>query len=201
VQVDPVGPPNASVLRTASLNESSEWNFGDTKAALDVPTLNITWFGDGTHIYSPHLRYLYYSYDGRQSDPIHVRWLLSHGSCKPSETYQWGFSYIFLFMVSIFNFVWSCIMIGMWFDTSRASRVYKSGRRPGLLKSILDISDAIREELGEDVDKLEEENLRKALNDSGGALVVPRRELKVSRTGTGVRKRGWKRNLTQGSTF
>ncbi|KAF2648792.1 hypothetical protein K491DRAFT_669993 [Lophiostoma macrostomum CBS 122681] len=168
---------------------------------LGPPTLNITWFGNGTQAYSPHLHYLYYSYDGRQGDPIHVQWLLSHGSCKPSDTYQWGFSYIFLFMVSIFNFVWSCIMIGMWFDTSRASRMYKSGRRPGLLKSILDISDAMKEELGEGADALEEEELRKALRGSGGVLVVSKGELKVTRTGTGGRKRGWRRNLTKGSTF
>ncbi|KAI4906904.1 hypothetical protein J4E90_010107 [Alternaria incomplexa] len=129
-------------------------------------------------------------------------YLLDHGSCKPSETYQWGFSYIFLFMVSIFNFVWVCIMVGMWLDTRRGSMMYRSGRRPGLLRSIMDYSAAIREELGAEANYLEEDELRKRLTQSRGALVVEKRELRVTRTSTGERtKRGWKRGLTSGSTF
>jgi hypothetical protein len=132
-------------------------------------------------------------------------YLLEHGSCKPSETYQWGFSYIFLFMVSIFNFIWVCIMVGMWLDTRRGSRMYRSGRRPGLLRSIIEYSAAIREELGSEADYLEEDDLRKRLTQSNGALVVEKAELRVTRTSmsTGVEttKGGWKRNLTKGSTF
>lgn len=132
-------------------------------------------------------------------------YLLEHGSCKPSETYQWGFSYIFLFMVSIFNFIWVCIMVGMWLDTRRGSRMYRSGRRPGLLRSIIEYSAAIREELGSEAEYLEEDDLRKRLTQSNGALVVEKAELRVTRTSmsTGVKttKGGWKRNLTKGSTF
>jgi len=129
-------------------------------------------------------------------------YLLDHGSCKPSETYQWGFSYIFLFMVSIFNFVWVCIMVGMWLDTRRGSMMYRSGRRPGLLRSIMDYSAAIREELGAEANYLEEDELRKRLTQSRGALVVEKRELRVTRSSTGeTTKRGWKRGLTSGSTF
>jgi hypothetical protein len=132
-------------------------------------------------------------------------YLLEHGSCKPSETYQWGFSYIFLFMVSIFNFLWVCIMVGMWLDTRRGSRMYRSGRRPGLLRSIMDYSAAIREELGSEADYLEEDDLRKRLTQSNGALVVEKDELRVTRTSTSTgvetRKGGWKRSFTKGSTF
>ncbi|KAF3047164.1 hypothetical protein E8E12_011519 [Didymella heteroderae] len=90
----------------------------------------------------------YYSIGGRYGDRYNSSWVRSHSSCKPSETYQWGFSYIFVFMVSIFNFLWSSIMISMWLDTRRGSRMYKSGRRPGLLRSVLDLAAAVREELG-----------------------------------------------------
>jgi hypothetical protein len=130
-------------------------------------------------------------------------YLLDHGSCKPSETYQWGFSYIFLFMVSIFNFIWVCIMVGMWLDTRRGSMMYRSGRRPGLLRSIMEYSAAIREELGTEADHLDEDELRKRLTESRGALVVEKSDLRVTRTSTGeeTRKRGWKRSLTSGSTF
>ena len=149
---------------------------------------------------------MYYTDDGRQGDLYNATYLLANGSCKPSETYQWGFSYIFLFMVSIFNFIWSCIMVGMWFDTARASRVYKSGRRPGLLRSVLDLAKVIREEVGEHADTLEEDKLRKAIRESGGSLMVPGKDLSIERTsrghvGDGVKKRGWKKNITSGSTF
>jgi hypothetical protein len=131
--------------------------------------------------------------------------MLSQSSCKPGETYQWGFSYIFLFMVSIFNFIWSCIMVGMWLDTRRRSRVYKSGRRPGLLRSVVEYAAAIREEIGEQAGDLEEEELRQRLRGSRGRLVVPKDEVKVRRVeankGELVERKGWKRSLTRGSTF
>ncbi|PSN66227.1 hypothetical protein BS50DRAFT_677478 [Corynespora cassiicola Philippines] len=172
---------------TYQKNESSVWSFEDSQISLDSPTLNVTLYNAKLRNQpSPGLGYPYYSYEGRQGNIYNASYIFTHGSCKPSETYQWGFSYIFLFMVAIFDFVWSCIMVGMWLDTRRSSRMYKSGRRPGLLRSIIDISGAIREELsGSDLDAMEEDELRRRLRESGGALLVPKQELKVSRTGTG----------------
>jgi len=151
-------------------NKSTTFVFSGDRIELPAPSLNITWTG-----YKPSdtsrgdakealnsLPDLLFSLTGdRQGDVYNSTYLLTHGSCKPSETYQWGFSYIFLFMVSIFNFVWSCIMVGMWLDTKRGSRMYKAGRRPGLLRSVLDVSRAMREELGADAEEFEEEALRK----------------------------------------
>ncbi|KAF2180974.1 hypothetical protein K469DRAFT_671987 [Zopfia rhizophila CBS 207.26] len=187
-------------------NKSSTWIFDSKTTNLGAPTLNITLAKKVYPNISPNFRQWLYSYEGRQGDLYTSRYILDHGSCKPSETYQWGFSYIFLFMVSIFNFIWSSIMVGMWLDTQRGSRMYKNGRRPGLLRSIMDVSGCIREELGSKVEDLEENELRESLRDSGGALVVPRQELKVKRTETGigdedVRRRGVFRRLTKGSTF
>lgn len=145
-----------------------------------------------------------FAFEQRGSDIYTPTYLVEHGSCKPSEEYQWGFSYIFLFMMSIFNFIWACIMVGMWLDTRRGSRMYKSGRRPGLLRSIMDFSAAIREELGIESEYLEEDELQRRVRDSGGALVVPKTELRVTRADTmegGGRKRSWGRRLTKGSTF
>jgi len=66
----------------------------------------------------------------------------------------------------------------------------------------MDYSAAIREELGAEANYLEEDELRKRLAQSRGALVVEKRELRVTRTSTGeMTKRGWKRGLTSGSTF
>ena len=84
--------------------------------------------------------------------------------------------------------------------------MYKAGRRPGLLRSIMDISAAIRDELGNQVDGMSVDEIRKGLSDSEGRLVVPEDELKVGRVDgwrrtEGVRKRSWKMKVTKGSTF
>ncbi|KAF2851756.1 hypothetical protein T440DRAFT_488852 [Plenodomus tracheiphilus IPT5] len=203
-------------------NETSEFNpvgYGQA-AQLSAPSLNIT-------EYQPQFLQTHMPWEepyNIQIPPLEVRidrfafaferagnslynstYLVEKGSCKPSEEYQWGFSYIFLFMVSIFNFLWVCIMVGMWLDTRRASRMYKSGRRPGLIRSIVDYSAAVREELGVEAETMEEEDLRKAVRESGGALVVPKNEIRVRRVdktlGPKERKRSWKRSLTSGSNF
>ncbi|KAF1849331.1 uncharacterized protein K460DRAFT_331184 [Cucurbitaria berberidis CBS 394.84] len=189
-------------------DNSSTWELeGGQPNRLPSPSLNITLFEVDGEVRIPpeQVRHQYaFAINGRQGDLYNATYLQQNGSCKPSDTYQWGFSYIFLFMVSIFNFVWSCIMVGMWLDTCRGSRMYKSGRRPGLLRSIMDYSAAVREELGTEVEYLEEEELRQRLRDSGGALLVPKTELRVARASTGQdggRQRSWKRSLTKGSTF
>lgn len=203
-------------LKTITIQSdvSSTFVFNGTTTHLPPPTLNITfeYESPGADRPSPGLIYPHYSLDAseasRQGPIFPASYVHTHGSCKPSETYQWGFSYIFLFMISIFNFVWSCIMVGMWMDTRRYSRMYKIGRRPGLLRSILDVAAAMREDVGEDGphgDVLSEKELKRRLNESGGSLVVPRGELRIAREG-GVgdgelRKRSWKRRLTRGSTF
>lgn len=95
-------------------------------------------------------------------------------------------------------------MVGIWMDTRRNSRMYKSGRRPGLLRAILDISGPIKEEIGEDHETLEENELMDRLSEGGGTVVVPKIELRVARVGMGegdVRKRNWRWALTKGSTF
>jgi hypothetical protein len=128
-------------------------------------------------------------------------YMLEHSTCQPTDTYQWGFSYIFMFMVSIFNFIWSYIMVGMWFDTSRASKMYKSGRRPGLLRSVLDLSRVIREELGDAAERMDEDDLRSSLTASGGHLLVPKSELRIARTTVDEVELRRRRKWTKGSTF
>ncbi|EOA90293.1 uncharacterized protein SETTUDRAFT_146002 [Exserohilum turcica Et28A] len=194
---------NISMYSEFVVNSTS----GPTTVRLDAPSLNITTFQQHWRfkLPPPSTRNQFaFALEDLPTDIYNTSYLLEHGLCKPSETYQWGFSYIFLFMVSIFNFLWACIMAGMWLDTRRGSRMYRSGRRPGLLRSILDYSAAIRQELGPEAEYLGEAELRKRLRRSGGALMVPSDELRISRVDTGegkLRERSWRRKLTGGSTF
>ncbi|KAH4191342.1 hypothetical protein HBH42_123790 [Parastagonospora nodorum] len=185
---------------------ATKWSFNTTSISLDSPTLNITGYPalpveeNGISPASSSL----YSTSGRQSTPYNATYLLAHGSCKPGENYQWGFSYIFLFMISIFNFIWACIMVGMWLETRHNSRLYRHGRRPGLLRSIVEFAAVLREEIGEQAGDMEDEELRKRLRESSAKLRVPEGEMRVRRVDTGdegMRKRGWRRRLTRGSTF
>lgn len=97
-------------------------------------------------------------------------------------------------------------MVGMWFDTRRGSRAYRSGRRPGLLRSIVEYAAALREEIGEELVHMEEDEIRARLRRGTAGLKVPDREVRITRVDTGreeddVKKRGWKQSLTRGSTF
>ena len=98
-------------------------------------------------------------------------------------------------------------MVGMWFDTMRGSRAYQSGRRPGLLRSIIEYAAALREEIGEELVHMEEDEIRATLRRGTAGLKVPDREVSIRRVETGssvdegARKRGWKKSMTRGSTF
>ena len=202
-------PSSNDVNLTGYTDLESTWTFNNITINLPAPGPNVTLFRPFSGRYTPLREIIepqqqYYAIGGRQGTLYNSSYIKAHSSCKPSETYQWGFSYIFLFMMSIFNFLWSVIMVCMWIDTRRGSRMYKSGIRPGLLRSVLDLSAAIREELGVKVDDMSEADLRKQLSNSGGALVVPIEELRVRRTGAEgleARKKTWKSDLTRGSNF
>ncbi|KAF2452090.1 hypothetical protein P171DRAFT_459867 [Karstenula rhodostoma CBS 690.94] len=206
-------PPGFIGTNAVQRNVSSIFIFNGTTTHLNPPTLKVT-FGlprGPPSAPSPGLSYPYYSLTpgattARQGPYFPASYIHAYGSCKPSETYQWGFSYIFLFMVSIFNFVWSCIMVGMWMDTRTHSRMYRTGRRPGLLRSILDIAAVMREEVAEEGgegDVLGEKEIRRKLSEGASALVVPKGEARIARVGASgeMKERGWKRRLTKGSTF
>ncbi len=197
--------PSSPNQATFQENLTSTWTFLGTPTPLTSPTLKITtYLSTGLPVRSaipPKLQY--YTLTGRLGPLYNSTYIQTHTSCKPSDTYQWGFSYIFLFMMSIFHFLWSVIMVTMWLDTRRGSRMYRAGRRPGLLRSALDLSKAVREELGDEVEEMGEEELRERLRRSGGALCVPKGELWVRRMGSEEkgRRRTWRSEVTGGSRF
>ncbi|KAK2760948.1 hypothetical protein FQN54_002190 [Arachnomyces sp. PD_36] len=185
------------------LPQPSKWELDGSTIDLDSPTLNITFLDEDTVRAERQ-----YTYEGRQGTVYSWPYMLEHGSCQPGRTYQWGFSYIFLFMMSIYNCIWTFIMCGMWIDTRRASHMYRSGHRPGLLRSVMDMSSAIREELGEEAQHYSNDELEWCLRESDGAMLVEQKELRVSRTDTidmlseaGPQKRRVRRWLRSGSTF
>lgn len=187
------------LMQPGQLNKNSTFVFENTTTHLPPPTLDIT------YNLSDHYYTLTRVPSARTAAYLPESYLLAHASCSPGAAYQWGFSYIFLFMISIFNFVWACVVVGMWLDVRARSRVYAAGRRPGLLRSVLDLAGVLGEEVGDD-GRIGEGEIRRRVRRGGGKLVVPRGETRIVRVGSGrgdgdEDKGGWRRRLTKGSTF
>lgn len=75
-------------------------------------------------------------------------YLKTNGLCLPDQTYQWGFSYLLLFIFCIIQFVWSFGMYIMWTDAYLSSRYHRAGRDMGLYRAVLDFSRTIEKNLG-----------------------------------------------------
>jgi hypothetical protein len=71
-------------------------------------------------------------------------------NCVPSNTYQWGFSSLWVEVVLAVTAVWCWGMFGLWFDAQKNGLLWRSGRRSGLYRDILDVSNALQEALGPD---------------------------------------------------
>ena len=71
-------------------------------------------------------------------------------TCIPLEKYQWGFSITWSMLVVIVTTVWCWGMFGLWFDSQKYGLLWRIGRRSGLYRDILDVSNALQEALGPD---------------------------------------------------
>jgi hypothetical protein len=76
---------------------------------------------------------------------------------------QWGFSYEWLFVVAVTNSAWLVGMWIIWFDCDVNSELCKKGRRLGLWRTILDLADALREDLGPNTCGYSDEELAQVL--------------------------------------
>jgi hypothetical protein len=71
-------------------------------------------------------------------------------TCVPSNTYQWGFSSLWVEFVLAVTAVWCWGIFGLWLDAQKNGLLWRSGRRSGLYRDILDVSNALQEGLGPD---------------------------------------------------
>ena len=75
------------------------------------------------------------------------------GTCNPSKTYQWGFSFLLLFITSVLNAVIFLILHGLNSWTYYHSRLGRTARQqPGMWRAIVDLSEVAG--LREDEDML-----------------------------------------------
>ncbi len=76
--------------------------------------------------------------------------LEKRSSCDDWKNYQWGFSFLLLFIFMVISTVWVIGMYSMWTDTYWNSRLDRSPRVMGFFRGVMDASNAMRKDMGED---------------------------------------------------
>ena len=77
--------------------------------------------------------------------------------------YEWGFSSEWVLIAGCLNSLWLFGLWILWLDSDTQSQFCKKGRRMGTYRAIVDIAEAIREDLGENLAAYSEEELAAAL--------------------------------------
>ncbi|KAF5523617.1 hypothetical protein CGCA056_v004401 [Colletotrichum aenigma] len=145
------------------------------KQTLSSPTLNIsafylperykTIFGNNwtdprtnTQPFSDRSKVTYTYNMG--NDTYDLNYIRSNGTCQPvteidkinasaRETYQWGFSYIQLFIMLLLLILWTLGMSAMWVKSHMTMRMRGRFDKPKGFKGVLELAAAIRKELQE----------------------------------------------------
>ncbi|EQB50638.1 hypothetical protein CGLO_09894 [Colletotrichum gloeosporioides Cg-14] len=94
------------------------------------------------------------------NDTYDLNYIRSNGTCQPvteidkinasaRETYQWGFSYIQLFIMLLLLILWTLGMSAMWVKSHMTMRMRGRFDKPKGFKGVLELAAAIRKELQE----------------------------------------------------
>ncbi|KAJ9642497.1 hypothetical protein H2199_004878 [Coniosporium tulheliwenetii] len=140
-------------------NGSSNLTLGKTTYYLDWPYLNIEELVD-TLVY--------------QGQNYSKSFVAENGVCQPGKAYRWGFSSQILFFFSIFHMLWICVMWTIWGDARKNSHLARQGYTIATYRAVIDLSKAIRHEIGEDCDVLSEKDLQSRLHHSGNGMLFQR---------------------------
>lgn len=82
-----------------------------------------------------------------------------------SDRYLYTISLWIWVTLCILQGIWSFGMYGLWVDACRKSRLHQAGRRLGLYRGILDIAEALQNDLGPDTCAYSEAELEKAIKE------------------------------------
>jgi hypothetical protein len=86
--------------------------------------------------------------DNRTYDIPYIR---NNGRCLPQNTYQWGFSFLLLFIALLFSTLWALGMWAMWLDAYYNSKIDAVGERDmGSWRAVMDLAEAFAASLNSD---------------------------------------------------
>jgi len=94
-----------------------------------------------------------------------------------SDQYVYSIAQWIWIAVCILQLIWSFGMYGLWVDASRKSQLHRAGRRLGPYRGILDIAEAIQNDLGPDTCAYSDAELRKAIKERSSARGLSYRQL------------------------
>jgi hypothetical protein len=86
--------------------------------------------------------------DNRTYDIPYIR---DNGRCQQQNTYQWGFSFLLLFIALLLSTLWALGMWAMWLDAYYNSKIDVVGERDmGSWRAVMDLAEAIATNLNSD---------------------------------------------------
>ena len=160
----PIELPQPAYVEDASPNQIPSLAL----VLLPPPTLNITqpW------------RYLY------NQQVYSSSYIEANSKCMPLSTYQWGFSWYVLLVLSITTAIWALGMYIMWMDTHRNSRFDQAGEigTLGTFKAVMDLSSAIRAEFDPAADKYTNQGLLEKVKHTKDGMIYSVEGLPLSRS-------------------
>ena len=83
-----------------------------------------------------------------------LSYLQTNGRCQQVNTYQWGFSFLMLFVFMLLATVWAVGTYSLWFDAYLNSRFDRAGRGLGETRAMLDLTATLNKEMGEETTKI-----------------------------------------------
>lgn len=112
-------------------------------------------------------------------------------TCLPGNVYQWGFSFYVLLTFCIVTALYSIAMYSLWLRTYLHSRNHRAGQELGVFRAVMNFSEALKDQAGEDCTHLTEKQLLEIVNSNAlGITCVNVDELPPPR----LRRRGKQRN-------
>ncbi|KAK5127101.1 hypothetical protein LTR85_008461 [Meristemomyces frigidus] len=120
------------------LAKTSEFEYGGKSFHLDTPMLDFRLFGTNASSGLPNV-WMCEGVALKTVDFSIYGYATSHnvtGFCQAGNTYQWGFSFLLLFLVCILQVIFAAIMYALWIEARRNSytahrrvkRVFSNGR-------------------------------------------------------------------------
>lgn len=82
------------------------------------------------------------------NDKYDINYMQANGACQQLSTYQWGFSFLLLFVFILFTAVWALGTYVLWMDAYLNSRFDRASRDMGTLRAVLDYAATIKKDLG-----------------------------------------------------
>ena len=152
-QSTPVGGNSSAYV--AGQCSSATGGMGNGDMSFYDPQLNSSWQS-------------YIHYDEYVDTTMFYTVNASNYNCVAEQNlYQWGFSGEWVLIVICINSFWVFGLWILWLDTELKSQLTIAGRRMGTYRAIADISEAMREDLGDNLSGYSERELANAVKRKG----------------------------------